>query len=207
MKSQIKIRRLIGVIIAGVLLFTGGYLPDAKAETGLASTEEAMSDIELFRKIERQEASVPPLQVWNLASLEVNGAKLNWAIAEMGKAVFATVQGEAASPISGDAIHIIQSSLGFGAFDDFRLATTLLESETGQPMAQLLPASVTVASSGSAGNVSEGWGGFAEFGLFAVTGFVFSMWILAGEAMRNKPPMKGEEEEAVAEYAEYREAA
>ncbi len=176
----------------------------------LAKAQRALIDVEELRAARKIEAK--ERQAGFVRRL-IERTQLNWATEEMRKGLFASVQGRNPVPMPSQVLGIIQSSVGIGALNDFRLATTLLENETGQPMTQLLPAFVTVRSSGSARNVLGGWGGFAEFGFFAVTGFIFSMWILAGDAMRNKPPIEGEEEEeeeeeeAVAEYAEYREAA
>lgn len=170
-----------------------------KAKQALIDAEDAR----LARRIDARERQL------KFVRHLVQGAQKNWATDVMGKAVFTSLQGEVSPPVPSDAVLTVKSTMGFGALDNFRFATGLLEDETGRPMAHLLPAVVTAASSGSQRGASEGWGGFWEFGFFAMTGFLFSMWTLARTAMRDGVPgvpIEGEEE-AEEEYVEYKKAA
>ncbi|MFQ5597707.1 MAG: hypothetical protein ACE5GK_06615 [Nitrospiria bacterium] len=193
MKTK-KRRQCIGLIGLGVFLISGVCLSDAKARTGPSFAGETMSDHALFREIERQEASAPPLQVWNLSPPEAKGAKLNWATSEMVKAVSATIRGEDSGPIPGNAINIIRSAKGYGHVDDFRLALTLLSEEKEMSFAHLLADPITPAAFSIARNYSgSGLGVIVKYGFFSLTAYV--MWMLSwGAIYLEHHPKEGEEQ-------------
>ncbi len=182
MKSKTTRRffRLIGV---SILLLSGLFPYGAEAQTATVSSEKAVSDEALFREIGQQNASVPLLQVSNMTSQEVKAAKLNWATAEMGKALFAAVRGEETAPIPANAIYIVQSEGGFGHLDDFRLALTLLSEERGQSMTHLVPGPLTPKPSRANNYTGAGWGGFAEYGFFSLVAFAYVMWMASWVAI------------------------
>ncbi|MFQ5597813.1 MAG: hypothetical protein ACE5GK_07160 [Nitrospiria bacterium] len=161
----------------------------AKMKQALIDAEE----LRVARKIEAKEQQV------RFAKNVVRNAQVNWAAGEMGKGLFARVQGRNTDPIPSEVVGIVRSGLGFGVLDDFRLGLTLLENETGQPMRQLVPAPATVASSAYPVTVSGGWGGFAEFGFFSVLGFVFVGWMWFS-IVTHDVALYEEKEEAPLEY-------
>ncbi|HIE66098.1 MAG: hypothetical protein ABGX83_00595 [Nitrospira sp.] len=176
MKSK-KIRQFFGFFSASLILLAGLSLSGVLAQTARVPAEEALHGDALFQEIEQQNASVPLLQVSNMTQQEVMGARLNWATAEMGKAVFAAVRGEVTAPIAENAVHVIRSQAGFGHLDDFRLALTLLSEERGQSMTHLVPGPVTPMPARANNYTSAGWGGFAEFGFFSLVAFAYVMWL------------------------------
>jgi hypothetical protein len=134
----------------------------------------------------------------------VRTARFSWASEEMGKAVFATTQGRRLPEISGEVIQTVQIMGGFGHAEDFRIGLSVLAGERGREFTQLMPSDITPASESSVTNTGSGWGGFAEYGLASVGGFIFVMWLFANSMTSLQPPMeKGEE----VPYEEYRKAA
>jgi hypothetical protein len=182
MKSE-KVRRLFGLIGVSIIVLSGLSLSGVGAETALVSEEEIMGGGTLSREMGKQNAAVPPLQVWNMTRLEVKEARLNWATSEMGKAVFAAVRGEETAPIPHNAVHIVQTEGGFGHLDDFRLALTLLSEERGQSMTHLVPGPLTPNASRANNYTGAGWGGFAEYGFASLVAFAYVMWMASWVAI------------------------
>jgi len=182
MKTE-KIRRFFGYFSVSLILLVGLSLSGALAQTATNSAEGALRGDALFQEIEKQNASVPLLQVANMTSEEVMGARMNWATAEMGRAVFAAVRGEVTAPIAENAVHIIRSQAGFGHLDDFRLALTLLSEERGKTMTHLIPGPVTPMPARANNYTGAGWGGFAEFGFFSLVAFAYVMWLTSWVAI------------------------
>ncbi len=133
----------------------------------------------------------------------VKGARLHWASGEMGKAVFATIQGRITPGISREVIRTIQTTGGFGHEKDFRIGLAVLTGERGRELTQLMPPEITTASGSAVTYAGAGWGGFAEYGFATVAGFIFVMYLFAGIMTDVEPPVEKEEEKTY----EYQKAA
>lgn len=132
-------------------------------------------------------------------------AHVQWASGVMSETLYATLRGEISDPIAPSTLQTLRTaSGGFETEANFRLALTLLENETGQSLAQVLPtkaAPVLVGSTYLQGE-SGGLGGFAEFGLWALAGFGFVGWMFFRESINTMLPYPEAEEEATWEYKE-----
>lgn len=137
------------------------------------------------------------------ASQEVLGrqiarrAELGFVGSVMANTLFAALQGEEIAPISQGVIDTLGRNGAYNQLSNFILAVNLLENETGKSLSFIIPDLVPPVVAGTVGYDARdrGWGGFAEYGAFAVSGFVFSMWVFGLTTMSLKPPMEAEEEE------------
>ncbi|MFQ5949219.1 MAG: hypothetical protein ACE5J1_00850 [Nitrospiria bacterium] len=182
-----------GILGHGAIQERLGAMILAKAQRERLVAEEARI-ADKFDAKERQEGFVRGI---------VEEARLNWAIGEMGKAVFATVQGKTSPAISDDVLRTVQSKAGFGHLDDFRLALTLLANERGSSFTGLMPPEVTPLPSRAISYTEAGWGGFAEYGFISLAAFVYVMWMFSGVMT----DLEHHVEEKVEETYEYKKAA
>lgn len=129
-------------------------------------------------------------------------AQLNYAGGLMASALYASLQGKETVPIPNELFRILRKNRAFDQLSDFGLAVTLLEKERGLPLSLLLSEKSIQgeASSASMTPVNKGWGGFLEFGLFSVIGFLFSGWAFSQTLQQDKAPRGDEEMEAYEEY-------
>jgi len=155
----------------------------ANAQIGLVHMADAGID-DVYNAARGQEA---------MGRQIVKEARLHWASGEMGKAVFATIQGRITPEISGEVIRTIQTTGGFGHEEDFRIGLTVLAGERGRELTQLMPPEF-IPTSGTATYADAGWGGFAEYGFASVAGFIFVMYLFAGIMTDVEPPVEKEEE-------------
>jgi len=134
-----------------------------------------------------------------------NNAQIQWASAMMAGAVQATLEGKVIEPLSPEILQRLRrTSGGFEAENTFRLALSLLETETGKAMMQVLPSqeALAVFSASTLQSGAGGLGGFAEFGFWALLGFVFIGWMAFKDYSMTMPPALEVEEEAAWLYKE-----
>ncbi|MFQ5597858.1 MAG: hypothetical protein ACE5GK_07390 [Nitrospiria bacterium] len=133
-------------------------------------------------------------------------AELTVAGGMMTRALNAALQGKTVEPIPQDIVNIFKKHGAYNQLSNFMIAVNLLEKESGKSLGHLLPNTPsTIAKGGHFRGHEEGWGGWGEFGYFAVVGFIFSLWAHTWVARSSRPPMEEEEEEE--EYMEYKKAA
>jgi len=133
-------------------------------------------------------------------------AQIQWASGMMAGALHDLLQGKTPSPVAPETLQVLRrTSGGFEAEQNFRLALGLLEQQTGQALtAQVLPSNQSLAALGfsSLRPESGGLGGFAEFGIWSLLGFLFVGWVALREYSSTLPPYPRAEEEPVWIYKE-----
>lgn len=103
-------------------------------------------------------------------------AQARWAEAGIGQAVQSALSsGRVSGPISPTALSIVGENVGYRFEANLRLALSLLSNQTGKPLTQMLPAPTIISSAGPPVYTELGWGGFAEYGLASLVGFVWAM--------------------------------
>ncbi len=116
----------------------------------------------------------------------------------------ANLRGEETGPIPQEVIDTMRRNGAYKQLSNFALAVSMLEGETGVSLSHLIPNESLTPGTGTFASIDQGWGGFAEYGFFAIAGFVFLMWATAWVVLRDGPPSAEKEEE---EFVEYRKAA
>lgn len=136
-----------------------------------------------------------------LTSQEVLGkrilqqAQIDYSIGIMTSALRSALEGKKTAPISKEVVDIAKRNGGYRQLSNFALAVSLLEGDTGMTPSHLLPSRFTTTSGTVTASSSErGWGGFAEFGIFAIAGILFMMYSAVSQIQSDGPPMAGKDE-------------
>lgn len=102
-------------------------------------------------------------------------ASVNWTGGMMAQTAYATLEGRNTEAIPFSMFATLRSAKAFELEQNFRLAMGILAAETGMPMTAILPqAPGAVSASGTySADVSPGWGGFGEYGLWSILAFLY----------------------------------
>ncbi|MFQ5588550.1 MAG: hypothetical protein ACE5F7_06895 [Nitrospiria bacterium] len=172
-----------GMIVRGKIQEAFGDVIQAEAQESYFASQEALG-----REISRE-------------------AQLKFAGSVMANTLYAALRGEEVTPVSHAVTGVFRKHGAYADLANFRLGVSLLENETDRPLSHIIP-EIRMASTGlTAGYASkeQGWGGFAEYGGFALFGFIFSMWAFVWTVMNAYPIASGAVEEE--EYEAYQKAA
>ncbi len=135
-----------------------------------------------------------------LASQEVLGqqilrqAQIDYGAGIMTAALLSTLEDKKTAPISQEVINIVKRNGGYSQLSNFALAVSMMENDTGKSLSHLLPSRTTTDGSVTASRIDRGWGGFGEFGFFAIAGALFMMYAVGSVIQNAAPPMAGEDE-------------
>ena len=137
----------------------------AKAQREWAASEEAKS-FTATRVAALQEEQGSAIQ---------KRARFNWAEGEVATAIRAAhLPGKVSEPIPSEVLFPLRSMTGFEFEENLRLALTLMENEKGMPFTELLPAPVSIVSTGITKYTVVG--GERGLGTFAsLLGFAWAM--------------------------------
>lgn len=150
-----------------------GAMIQAKAQREWTASEEAKS-FAAARAAALQEEQGRTIQ---------KKARFSWAEGEVATAVRTAHLSERVSePIPNEVLFSLRSTTGFESEGNLRMALAFMEGEKGVPFTTLLPAPGVITAAGPSKYTEEGWGGFAEFGLFSLLSFGWAMtmfsWVM-----------------------------
>ncbi len=189
-----------GMVISQTVL-GNGIATSAHMRWSFMNTQESIGSAVLqVAQIARDDALL--VQDAFSASQEALGAQisrnaqLDFAGSIVTNALYSVLDGQGSEPVSPEIMDIFRKYEAYNQLTNFKLGIQLLENENGQSFSHIIPDVVATADVTTGYSSREqGWGGFAEYGVFAVVGFIFSMWTFGWSSIHLKPPMETEEEE------------
>ncbi len=108
-----------------------------------------------------------------------NQAQVNWTTGMMAQVAYASLEGDRNQSISKSMIALLRKNKAFEDERNFRLALTLIENETKQPLSQLFPGVSNAGEGSSVQFTKGGLGGFAEYGAFSLLAFFYVGWVFS----------------------------